>query len=445
MKMSLTKHIFYSLGPRIFSSLKDHEELTLTLNGEETLYFRFNNAKIRQTINVSQGFLNLNFSFQGKTCSWSLPFIENHDDMIDKLLKALHSLRIETATLPIDPYLEETTNHGFYEEDHDGHVLLEENIIPAVLHPAEGLDMVGLYSGGYTVRANMNSKGQKQWFSNQHFLVDFSLYDSNQNAIKGLYAGHAWDKEAYHHQISMAKEQLKLMKRPKKIVPPGHYRTYFAPAAVNELLSMMSWGAISASSWKKGESALCLLADHKKTLSPKFSLSENFKLGLCPPFNEKGEISKETLSLIKKGTLKTFLTNSKTAKECRLQSNGARDDESLQSPMIKTGTLKESDILKHLGTGLYLSNLHYLNWSDMRGGRMTGMTRFACFWVEEGKIIAPIEDLRFDESLYHFWGDQLIDFTNFQETFPDTNTYTQRSVGGSLVPGMLVENFAFTL
>ena len=31
-------------------------------------------------------------------------------------------------------------------------------------------------------------------------------------------------------------------------------------------------------------------------------------------------------------------------------------------------------------------NLHYLNWSDNIGGRITGMTRYACFWVENGEI-----------------------------------------------------------
>ena len=30
----------------------------------------------------------------------------------------------------------------------------------------------------------------------------------------------------------------------------------------------------------------------------------------------------------------------------------------------RTGLLREQDVLKELGTGLYLSNLHYLNWSD---------------------------------------------------------------------------------
>ena len=40
--------------------------------------------------------------------------------------------------------------------------------------------------------------------------------------------------------------------------------------------------------------------------------------------------------------------------------------------------------MQSLGTGLWVSNLWYLNYSDRRACRMTGMPRFACLWVENG-------------------------------------------------------------
>ena len=445
MENKLTKNNFFSLGLKIFSSLKDHEELTLSLVGEETNYLRFNKAKIRQSLHLIQGNINLNFTSQEKTCSWSIPFQQDLEQTLEKMTAALGHLRTEAASLPEDPFLVKTQNNGPYEKDHEGTLPPDDELVHSILSPGKDLDLVGIYSGGRNIRANMNSKGQKQWFSTTNFLVDFSLYDADQNAVKGYYGGQLWDQESYNQKISQAKEQLELMKRPRKKVSRGSYRTYFAPAAVSEILTMMSWGGVSAASFKKSESALGPLADNKKSLSPKFSLLEDFKLGLCPPFNEYGELSNDTISLIEKGQLKNLLTNSKTAKEYDLKSNGANQSEGLRSPLIKTGGLKKENILKTLGTGLYLSNLHYLNWSDMRGGRMTGMTRFACFWVEDGKIVAPIEDLRFDESLYNFWGEQLVDLTNFSETFPEPGTYSQRGVGGVNVPGMIVENFSFTL
>ena len=97
------------------------------------------------------------------------------------------------------------------------------------------------------------------------------------------------------------------------------------------------------------------------------------------------------------------------------------------------------------GLAVFISDLHYLNWSDRETARITGMTRYACFWVENGEIISPIEDLRFDESFYSIFGDALESVTNFSEVIPETSTYVQRSTGGSRVPGLLLSQFKFTL
>jgi predicted Zn-dependent protease len=158
-----------------------------------------------------------------------------------------------------------------------------------------------------------------------------------------------------------------------------------------------------------------------------------------------GEIAPLELALIDQGHLVNTLISSRTAKEYGLVGNGARRSEALQSPEVLPGQLQTVEILGQLNTGLYLSNLHYLNWSDRTGGRITGMTRYACFWVEQGQIVAPIQDLRFDESLYNFWGSQLQALTVSQEFIPAIDTYERRALGGALVPGMLVDGFTFTL
>jgi len=109
------------------------------------------------------------------------------------------------------------------------------------------------------------------------------------------------------------------------------------------------------------------------------------------------------------------------------------------------GSLKEADILETLGTGVYLSNLHYLNWSDMIGGRITGMTRYACFWVEDGKIVAPIENMRFDDSIYSFLGEKLEAVTEKLHINPDVGTYEGRELSAIVCPGVLLKSFSLTL
>ena len=117
----------------------------------------------------------------------------------------------------------------------------------------------------------------------------------------------------------------------------------------------------------------------------------------------------------------------------------------MRSPVLATGDLKEDDVVQSLDTGIYLSNLHYLNWSDRPGGRITGMTRYACFWVENGEIVAPIENMRFDDSIYNFFGNHLESVTDKVHLHPTVQTYEGRELGGVACPGILLKSFELTL
>jgi predicted Zn-dependent protease len=112
---------------------------------------------------------------------------------------------------------------------------------------------------------------------------------------------------------------------------------------------------------------------------------------------------------------------------------------------MAAGDIARDDVLQRLGTGVYINNLWYLNYSDRVACRMTGMTRFATFWVEGGVIQAPLSVMRFDESIYRMLGDHLLGLTAERDFILDSSTYHERSTGSSRLPGALVEDFNFTL
>ncbi|RZA15152.1 MAG: TldD/PmbA family protein, partial [Proteobacteria bacterium] len=112
---------------------------------------------------------------------------------------------------------------------------------------------------------------------------------------------------------------------------------------------------------------------------------------------------------------------------------------------MAAGDLPLADVLQRLGTGLYISNLWYLNYSDMPAARMTGLTRFATFWVEDGHIVAPVNTMRFDDSVYSVLGDQLEALTAERELILSTSTYGERQTHSSLLPGALVKRLLLTL
>ena len=421
------------------------EEFTLRLSSEHSQFTRFNHGKVRQTGVVADGSIELTLMENQRRSFRCFPLTGNRE--IDSLAAhtALLELREELQVLPLDPYLVLPSGNNISREVNSGQLLPQESVVTTILAQVGDLDFTGLYAGGLVIKAYADSQGQKHWFTTDTFTLDYSLFDTCGQAVKVILAGSHWDDSAYIAKMSAAKTQLKLLSRPAKQLTPGRYKTYFAPAAVADLLDMLSWSAVSEADLQQGNSALAMLSRQEKQLSPKFSLTENFQQGFVPRFNQLGEMVAPELPIITQGVLVNTLVNSRTAKEYGKVANGANSSETLRSPHISPGNLGFDDILRSLDTGLYISNLHYLNWSDRPTGRITGMTRYACFWVEQGEIIAPIENLRFDESLYRFWGDNLVEFTNFQEFIPDVGTYESRQLGGSLVPGMLVNDFTYTL
>ncbi|MEM0980982.1 MAG: metallopeptidase TldD-related protein [Cyanobacteria bacterium P01_H01_bin.58] len=429
----------------LMPQLQSSETLQVTLIAEHSQFTRFNQAKVRQTGSVENGSLTLALSAHQRITTATLSFSGEKETDWPLLWETLMLLREEVAQLPEDAYLVLPKGDAHSREVYAGQVLPTAAVAPTLMPPLAGLDAAGLYAGGRSVRAYADSAGQRHWFATTNFTLDYSLFTSTGQAVKGTYAGRTWNDAAYGANLETAKTLLAQMSQPPKAIDRGGYRTYLAPAAVAELVNMLSWGGIGESSIRRGGSALGPLQRQERSLSPQLHLAEDFAQGQVPRFNQYGELAALTMPLIEAGQLVNTLVSARTAKEYDLESTEAEPGEYLRSPTLAAGTLPTSEVLAALDTGLYVSNLHYLNWSDRPNGRITGMTRYACFWVENGKIIAPIENLRFDESLYNFWGENLIDFTRETTFVPEVGSYGYRDLGGVTVPGMLVNNFAYTL
>lgn len=439
-----TKSNFNIVADHIIQNLAADEVANINLHAEDSLFVRFNGNKVRQNTHVEQQSLTLLLQKNNRSAQITFSITGQAAEDLQRADKWLVVARQECDHLPEDPFLVPLKNNGTSDNTIKGSLLSDEQVIAAITGPTGDADLAGLYCAGPIISANKNSLGQSHWFATENFFMDYSLY-AGEKAVKAIYAGTTWDQEAFANNIAQSKNQLNLMSRPKIKVEPGAYRTYLAPGAVAEMASMFSWGALSFNGYKQGGSALQKLADKEKTLSPLFSLRENFHMGLTHQFNSLGELAPEALDIIRQGKLVNFLTSSRSAKEYEAKENFADPGESPRAMEILPGSLNKKNILKELGTGLYLSNLHYLNWSDKPTARITGMTRYACFWVENGEIAGPISDLRFDESLYDCLGDNLLAVTDFQEIDPMVSTYESRAMGGKKVPGMLIKDFKFTL
>ena len=445
VELETLKELFKIFSSKLFDSLLKDETLKMTFSGESSQFIRINNAKIRQAGYVDDADVELTLISNNRTCSRSFTYTNEPDNNLKTALSILTEMRDEITQLPLDPYIVEPIISNSTEDIRHCSLLNEEQVVDALLPVMQNVDLVGIWASGRAFRGVANSLGLNHWFETDSFTLDYSLVTPQHQMVKGTFSGEDWDQNKYKEFLSASKNKLELLNKKPVKISPGSYRVWFEPAAVSDFIGMFSWNGVGEASIQQGCSGFSKMRNNSELLSPKFTLKEDFSLGMVPRFNSEGEIAPETMTLIDRGKLQNTLVSSRTAAEYGVESNMAENGEFLRSPKMQSGSLSEVDILTSIDNGLFISNIHYLNWSDNPSGRITGLTRYACFQVERGEVVAPIETMRFDDTFYRFFGSELEAVGEKTNIIPDVSTYYRRSLEVMKCPGILVNSFALTL
>ncbi len=437
------QNYFYALSDALFKKINANETLLTGFEGEDSDFVRFNHNKIRQAGSVAQRTIHLDLIAGKRHANASVDISGDIKLDVSQLTQTLQSLREQRKFLPEDPYLFYSTAVNNSETLHDNSLIKSGDAVEQIRHASDKMDMVGIFANGRQYTGFSNSMGQRNWHSNASFNFDWSCYHEKDKAVKSDYAGFDWQQNVITGKMQHVRHQLEIICKPPITIKPGKYRAYIAPAALNEIISMMAWGGFSLKSHRTKETPLIQMLEQGRSLSPAFSLQENHARNLAPMFTNSGFIKPEKVQLIDNGCYKDCLINPRSAVEYNSQTNA--ETEYPGALDLAAGELANDTILNELGTGLYISNLWYLNFSDRNACKLTGMTRFACFWVENAKILAPINVMRFDESIYDLLGKNLQGFTTEREFIFDAGTYGRRSSNSIELPGALVNAMRFTL
>ena len=439
------ENFFKELSQNILSKINSSEDLMLNFWGEDSHFARFNQSKVRQNGFVSDATLSITLISKQRTCSTSFSLSKNSMIDLSMAMNHLEKLREDIKFLPEDPFIVYPKEGQSSSSSKVGQLLPIDKVVDVISPSIKDVDLAGIWASGNIFVGYANSKGLFHWFSTDSFSFDYSLVTESERMVKDTFAGTDFEVDKYNIFMNNSINQLEMLYKDSVKLNPGDYRTYIAPAGVSDLLGMFSWNGLSEGAIRRGQSAFLKMRNDKVTLSPCFNLNEDFSTGLTPMFNDEGELAVKNLPLINDGILKNTLINSRTAQEYEINSNYASSYEGLRSPVMSAGDMNENEITERIDQGVFLNNLHYLNWSDNVGGRITGMTRYACFWVENGKIVAPIENMRFDDTIYNIFGKNLEAVSNQSRFIPDTGTYSSRSFGGTECPGILLNSFSLTL
>ncbi|SDI92564.1 Putative modulator of DNA gyrase [Pseudomonas flavescens] len=439
--MNARQH-FEALLAHLNAGLQAGEGFTLEYQAEASDFIRFNHARVRQAGQTQQVYATLALYQGERHGDFELALSGVFADDQLRLDQALQRLRAVVPTLADDPYLR-LNREAWRSETAAGQGIQDSQAAIAQINEASaGLDLVGFYAAGPQYQGFASSWGAFGWHAASSFNFEFSLFHENGQAVKSSYAGERWDPQAFNRKLAFAREQLQHLGKPAHELKPGAYRAYLTPAALEELFGLFAWG-FSAQALATGSSPLQRLFAGSASLSAKVTLDERIEGGLAPAFTREGP--RQPLRLLSEGQPGERLVSSRSAAEYGLIANGAGSGEYPFSLRLQGGELEEGEILQRLDTGLYIGNLWYSNFSDLPAGRLTGMTRFATFWVEDGRIRAPVNTMRFDDSLFDFLGPNLEALTREPELLLPNGTYGARQTGSMALPGALLSRFTLTL
>ncbi len=426
-------------------TLQGEEVLLASLVGESTDFVRFNHGDVRQAGSIQQQDISVELIDGRRHCSASMPFTGDAASDRSRLGAALRSLREQLRLVPEDPYLNYNTEVTNGQKVTPGELPDTTEVVGEVRSASTGHDLVGILASGDTYRGFANSLGQRNWSSASTFNLDWSMYLQADKAAKNGYAGFEWDSSTFQSKIDWSLQQVDALRRPARTISPGGYRTFLAPAAIEEFMTLLGYSAFGLRAHRTRQTPLLQMVAGDAQLHPRVSLSEATSQGVGPDFQSQGFLRPDAVDLIDRGQYVGHLISPRSAQEYGVATNGASSSEMPESLSLSTGSLPSGEVLEQLGTGLYVGNLWYLNYSDAAACRTTGMTRFATFWVEDGEISAPVNVMRFDDTAFNLLGDRLIDLTDTAEVVLDPMSYHARSTGSFRLPGALVEEMTFTL
>jgi len=436
---------FEALCDDAMSLARAGEELIVWYQGEDSDFVRFNRGRVRQPGSVNQRGASIRLIRGARHASSGVTLSGDASLDRERVAAVVQALRAALPDLPDDPFLLYNTEPKSGESVDQQALPPSDEVVERILDRAARFDFVGLYAAGRVYRGFASSLGQRNWFERSSFNLDFSLYHQGDKAVKSGYAGTRFDEGLLGAKIEEAAAGLAVVSRPAKTIEPGAYRVYLAPAAVREMLTVLAWGGFGLKSHRTKQTAFLKMTTEGARLSPAVSLCENSVDGTGPAFGASGFLKPDRVDLIRHGEYVGTLASPRSAKEYGVPTNGARDDEAPAALDMAAGEIPAAQIAERLGTGVYVNNLWYLNYSDKSAGRITGMTRFATFWVEGGRIVAPLNVMRFDETIYRMLGDELIGLTRERDFILESETYGQRSTDCAWVPGALIGDMRFTL
>ncbi len=224
-------------------------------------------------------------------------------------------------------------------------------------------------------------------------------------------------------------------------IEPGEYDVILEPAAVGGLISYLSYIGFSGRSVQEGMS---FLADRlgEQAFGDNITLVDDCQdpNTIDFPFDFQGA-KRQKLNIIENGVAKELAYDLESARKAGVETTG----HSVGDPSVggfplhlvmANGEAELGEMIAGTEKGLLITRFHYINVINPRKAILTGLTRDGTFLIENGRVKAPVKNLRFTQNI--------VESLNQVEAISSSREKVGGFYGYMYLPALKVNGFNFT-
>jgi PmbA protein len=315
---------------------------------------------------------------------------------------------------------------------------------------AAGLEAFGVWTAGTVRTALAATTGQRVGDAVTDAFM--KVMARSPDGRSGLATEAAVAAGALDPAAIAARATEKVGRGPLAELGPGAYPVVLAPEAVGLLLEFLGALAFDGLAHTEGRGALSGRLG-ERIAGANVSLADAPRYARTYPraFDAEG-VPKAPLPLVQDGVAHRVCHDTRSA---ALAGDGARStghalragggDGAIPTNLVLAGggAADEAELCAPIERGIYVTRLWYVNVVHPSQTLLTGMTRDGTFLVEDGRIVAPLRDVRFTDSVLRLLAHTEA-LTRESRLVTEAEYYGRRFANGVVAPALRADGFRVT-
>ena len=227
-----------------------------------------------------------------------------------------------------------------------------------------------------------------------------------------------------------------------RALDPDSYTVVLGPEAVADVLDFLGYVGFSAKAVAEGRSFMSG-REGDRVMSELISITDDARArhAMGTTFDYEGQ-PRRRVALVERGVVGLPVTDSYWAAKLGRENTGhALPAPNSYGPMplnieLAPGDATLDELIGSVTRGVYVTRFHYVNVEDPVSVLLTGMTRDGTFLIENGRLAAPLKNLRFTQSA--------VEALASCKGVTRDRSFVGTEESAAFAPALLLGSFAFT-